>query len=322
MTTAFPARLLADIGATNARYAWQDTDGEAPKDVRIYPCKDHPTLQASMEAYLRDTGRPAPRWCAVGIANPVTGDQVKMTNHDWSFSISQLRAALGMERLVVINDFTALALALPALKPDELVQVGGGAPVADAAIGLIGPGTGLGVSGLIPSGTPGRYVPLQGEGGHVSLSPATAREAEVVLALYRRYGHASVERAVSGSGLVWLYEALLDLEGAPAGTTVPEAAEISRRALAQEDPRSIETLSLFFAFLGSAAGNLALTLGAVGGIYVGGGIVPRMLDTFRASSFRERFEAKGRFRPLLAGIPVYVITAATSPALLGASRAL
>lgn len=319
MTAAPYPRLLADVGGTNARFAWQDTEGAEPHGVRVYPAADHPTLQAAMVHFLADSNRPAPAWGAIGIANPVTGDQVQMTNHHWSFSISALRDAMGMQRLVVVNDFTALALALPLLDDSEKLQVGGGDPVPGTAIGLIGPGTGLGVSGLVRG--EGRWVPLDSEGGHVSLAPATAREWQVVAALHQRFGHASAERAVSGQGLVWLYEALCQIDGAPVPAGL-SGATVTGTAVDGSDPRSVETLSLFFAFLGATAGNLALTLGARGGVYIGGGIVPRLAAQLQASSFRERFEAKGRFAGMLAAMPVYVITSTQSPALRGASCAL
>lgn len=321
MNATRPARLLGDIGGTNARFAWQDGDDSEPRDVQTLPTAEHATLGDAMAHYLRGLGRGTPPWCAFGIANPITGDQVKMTNHHWSFSISALKAELGFERLIVVNDFTALALALPGLPAGDLRQVGGKAAEPNAPIGLIGPGTGLGVSGLIPTGEPGRWAPLQGEGGHVTLAATTAREYAVLSALRERFGHASAERAVSGSGLVWMHDAQCRVDGVavPEGIT---AAAISANALDGSDPRCVETLELFCGFLGSLAGDLALTLGARGGIYIGGGIVPRLGEMFARSTFRARMEAKGRFRGFIEPIPAFVIHASVSPALLGASRAL
>ena len=319
--SAAPApRLLADVGGTNARFAWQAGAGAPLQDQITLPTADYDTLEAAMRAYLGRIDRARPTQCAVAIANPVLGDQVSMTNHHWSFSISALRAALTFERLEVLNDFTALALALPGLRPDERRQVGGVAPVAGAAIGLLGPGTGLGVSGLIPDGR-GGWVPLQGEGGHVSLTPATPRERVVVEALARRHGHASAERAVSGMGLVDIHLALSEADGVALDAPW-SAARISEAALSGQDARCAEALAMMCAFLGSVAGNLALTLGAKGGVFIGGGIVPRLGAWFEGTPFRERFEAKGRFRAYLAEIPVWVITAAQSPALAGAAKAL
>lgn len=316
-----PARVLGDVGGTNARFAWQDVDGAPLRDIATIPTADHPTLAAALAHYLHGLERAAPPWCAIGIANPVTGDRVQMTNSHWSFSIEAVRRELGFERLVVINDFTALALAIPDLPADALRQLGGGAAVPGTAIGLIGPGTGLGVSGLLPGADADRWVALQGEGGHVTLAATNAREAAVLQLLRDRFGHASAERAISGNGLEALHEALCTLDGTAQATPLP-AAEISARALGSTDPQCVEALDLFCGFLGNVAGNLALTLGARGGIYLGGGIVPRLGDAFAGSRFRECFEDKGRFRGYLEAIPVYVIHAEVSPALLGASRAL
>ncbi len=314
-------RLLADIGGTNARFAWQEGAGTAPGDLQTLAVADHASLADAMSAYLKLIDRPAPPWCAIGVATPITGDAVSLTNSHWSFSIDAVRHELGFERFVVINDFTALALALPDLPAGDLRQLGGGEPVAGTPLGLIGPGTGLGVSGLVPSTEPGRWAALQGEGGHVTLAASNAREAAVLQVLHDRFGHASAERAVSGQGLEALHHAICSVDGLRMATPLT-AAEISERALAGTDPSCVEVLDLFCAFLGSVAGNLALTLGARGGVYIGGGIVPRLGSAFESSRFRECFEAKGRFSEYLAAIPVYVIHAKVSPALLGAARAL
>jgi len=313
-------RLLADVGGTNARFAWQAGPGAPIEQQITLPCAGYATLEDALRDYLARCERPLPREAAIAIANPVSGDRVQMTNHHWSFSISALQQALGLARLEVLNDFTALALALPALPPEDLRQLGGGAAQSDSAIALIGPGTGLGVSGLLPDGR-GGWVPLRGEGGHVTLAPDNAREQQVVAALASRYGHASAERAVSGQGLVDIHRALCEADGLspPEGWS---AAEVSQAALAGSDPRCVEALAMFCAFLGSVAGNLALTLGAQGGVYLGGGILPRLGAWFEHSPFRARFEAKGRFSAYLAEIPVFVIQARQSPALLGAARVL
>ena len=315
------ARLLGDVGGTNARFAWQASDGAPLRDIATLPTADHATLADAITAYLKSIVQPAPAWCAIGIANPITGDHVQMTNCQWAFSIAAMRQALGFERLVVINDFTALALALPDLKPTELRQLGGGEAVPGGPLALIGPGTGLGVSGLIPGDLPGRWLPLHGEGGHVTLAASSAREAAVLQVLRDEFGHASAERAVSGQGLEALYAALCTLDAVTPLTRLPAAA-VSQHALAGDDAQCVEAFDLFCAFLGNVAGNLALTLGAVGGVYIGGGIVPRLGDAFTRSRFRACFENKGRFRGYLEAIPVYVIHTDVSPALLGAARAL
>ena len=319
MTAAPFPRLLGDIGGTNARFAWQAEAGAPVADVAALPTDQHPTIAMAMRHYLAMHGHPAPRACAIGIATTVTGDRVRMTNHPWHFSIAALQAELGLERLVVINDFTALALGLPSLGAHELRRVGGGEPVAGAPVALLGPGTGLGVSGLLPTPT-GGWMPITGEGGHVSLAPIDAREQAVLQRFIERFGHASAERALSGPGLVNLYEAVCGVSGKAPQPLAP--ADVIAGARGGRDAACAEALDLFFGFLGSVAGNLALTLGARGGVYIGGGIVPRLLPELEPSSFRERFEAKGRFRDYLRAMPVWVIRSEVSPALAGAARAL
>ena len=313
-------RLLADVGGTNARFVWAEGPDAGFTHARTLPGAEHASLEAALRAYLRLEGLPVPQAAAIAIANPVGGDQVQMTNHHWSFSVSQLRQRLGLARLVVLNDFTALAMALPTLGADALRQVGAGAAVPGGPMAVLGPGTGLGVSGLLPGAAGCAPVPLSGEGGHTTLGPLDAREAQVLERLRERFGHASAERALSGPGLENLYAAVCETLGA-----TPEplaAAEVSRRAMDGGDPACAEALRHFCSLLGNAAGNLALTLGATGGVYIGGGIVPRLRGAFDASPFRASFEAKGRFRDYLAAIPTFVIDAPSSPSLKGAALAL
>ena len=310
-------RLVGDIGGTNARFATIVGPDRSLGTVRTLPCADFAGPREAIEHYLAITGMPRPHWCAFGIANPVEGDRVHMTNHEWAFSIRALREALGLERLEVVNDFTALAMALPVLRAADLMRVGGGDPLARRAIGLVGPGTGLGVSGLVPCGDD--YAAIEGEGGHVTLAASDAHEAALIAWFATRFDHVSAERVLSGPGLVALYEAHAAVAG-----QAPErlsSADISARALAGDAPLCVATANSFCAFLGTVAANLALELGARGGIYIGGGIVPRLGDFFARSPFRARFEHKGRFGAYLARIPTYVIQA-PNPALLGAARIL
>ena len=312
-------RLLADVGGTHARLAWQ-AGADAPiEHVQVLPVAAHASLRDAIRVYLAGIGR-QPREAAIAMANPVTGDLVRMTNHHWSFSQAALRDELGLTTLRVLNDFTALALALPHLGTGERRQVGGGAPAADAAIALLGAGTGLGVSGLLPDGQ-GGWVPIAGEGGHVTLAATTARERLVMDALTRRHGHASAERVASGTGLLDTCLILCEADGVDA-RAFDSAAAVSEAALSGAHPQASEALQMLCGVLGSVAGNLALTLGARGGVYIGGGVVPRLGAWFDASPFRQRFEAKGRFESYLREIPVWVITAEQSPALMGAAHAL
>jgi glucokinase len=309
--------LLADIGGTNARFALLK-DGVIG-DVRVLDGAEFSTLADAARAYLAQLKCAPPAAGAIAIAAPITGDEIRMTNHSWRFSVSALRKELSLERLIVLNDFTALAMALPYLPRNELTQLGGGAPKADTSIGLIGPGTGLGVSGLVPNIAAGKttWLPLQGEGGHATLAASTEREAAVLRVLRDRFTHISAERVISGPGLVNLYAGLCSLDRVTPSDLQP--SEVTDRALAGSNAQCVETLQMFCAFLGTIAGNLALTLGAFGGMYVGGGIVPRLGDYFTRSEFRQRFESKGRYREYLAPMPVYVIRSA-APAFYGLAR--
>jgi glucokinase len=253
---------------------------------------------------------------ALAIAAPLLGDQISMTNHNWRFSVSALRQQMHWRRLIVLNDFTALAMAIRYLPEQELMQVGGIKHVSEAPIALLGAGTGLGVSGLIYGGQ--HWLPLQGEGGHVSLAPGTERETAVLKQLWKHFDHVSAERVLSGPGLVNLYTAICELDGV--ATTLDDPAEITQQALNDSGKQCVETLQMFCALLGSVAGNLVLTLGATNAVYVGGGIVPRLGDYFAQSSFRSRFEGKGRYVEYLRAVPVYVINSA-QPAFVGLVQA-
>ena len=317
MSQAYP-RLLGDIGGTNARWAWQACAGAPLQDISVLPCNASASLHESASSYLAGRGGAQAHSAALGIATAVTGDEVRMTNNAWAFSITGFKQALGLERCLVINDFTALAMSLPALGSADLMPIGGGPAEPNCPIALIGPGTGLGVSGLTPD-SHGNWSALSGEGGHVTLAPADDFESALLTWLRQRLGHVSAERVLSGSGLVNLYQAVCAFNGNAALDLV--ASDVSDRALAQSDPACVQTVRVFSSFLGNVAGNLALTLGARGGLYVGGGIVPRLGKAFDTQLFRQRFEEKGRFQQYLSPIPIWLITAST-PALIGASRAL
>lgn len=315
MNPGFP-RLLGDVGGTNARWAWQRQAGEPLQHISVTPCNASASLFDSAVRYLKEHDLGEPRAASIGVATAITGDRIQFTNNDWSFSIADLKASLAVERCLVINDFTALALSLPALKSSDLQALGGAAPAADAPLALIGPGTGLGVSGLLPDGR-GSLIPVSGEGGHVTLAATDPLEVAVLEVLRKEFGHASAERVLSGPGLVNLYRALCAVRGEAARNYTP--SDITESAAS--DALCQAALTLFASFLGNVAGNLALTLGTRGGVYVGGGIVPRLGASFDTTLFRAKFEDKGRFADYLRPIPAWLITAST-PALIGASRAL
>lgn len=308
-------RLVGDVGGTNARFALV-IDGGAPQSELVLPCAEYSDLGAALAAYLAEV-KVQPLEAAIAVATAITGDTIRMTNNHWVFSTEEVRQRLGLQRLVMLNDFTALAMSLPHLQPDELRQVGRGTALAGAPLALLGPGTGLGVSGLIPDRR-GGWIPLAGEGGHVTCAAADAFELEILRVLQDSHAHISTERLVSGFGLPTLYRGVALVRGA--APEILDAAQIGERGTAGTCPVCRETMEVFCSLLGTAAGNLALTLGARGGVYIGGGIVPRLGAFFDQSRFRERFEAKGRFADYLAAIPTLVIEA-RYPALVGAAQA-
>ncbi|MBB3214873.1 glucokinase [Herbaspirillum sp. Sphag1AN] len=310
-------RLLADIGGTNARFALERAPGQIDT-IQTLRCADYAEFSLAVKAYLEGNQSPAVKHAAIAIANPVHGDQIKMTNHHWAFSIEQTRRLLGFDTLLVVNDFTALSMALPHLEQTHCVQIGGGAALEGSVIGLVGAGTGLGVGGLIPS--EGRWIALGSEGGHASFSPNNEREAAILHYCWRTFTHVSAERLISGPGLETIYNALCDIDQVvnPAPLS---AAQIVERALRSNDALCVEVIDCFCGMLGTLASNVAVTLGTLGGIYIGGGVVPHLGEYFARSAFRARFESKGRFSSYMEKIPTFVITA-PYPAFVGVAAIL
>ena len=297
-------RLIADIGVTHARFALE-TASRQLESVATLRISDFPDLHATVSAYLASIGSPPVHHAAMAVANPVDGDLVRMTNSPWKFSIEEARTKLNLRTLVVVNDFTALAMAVPGLQSDELRQVGGGIARERSVIGVIGAGSGLGVSGIIP--VDHGWVALGTEGGHTSFSPRNAREIAILEYAWREFDHVSFERLLSGRGIELMYRAIA--QHANKAVESLAAQEITQRALDQSDAIAVETLNTFCEILGTASSNLAVTLGARAGIYLGGAIVPRLGEFFDESPFRERFEDKGRFSDYLRDVPTYVINA-------------
>lgn len=310
--------LLADIGGTNARFGIV-RDGVL-RENRVLACADFASPADAAAAFLADIPpEKRPNQGAFALAGPVLGDEVTMINRGWTFSIEATRAALGLTRLLALNDFTAAALSAPRLGDGDKVKIGGGEAVDGAPVAVLGPGSGLGVSGLLPR-PGGGWVALSGEGGHATLAAADQQETEVLTILRRTYGHVSGERVLSGPGLAALYGALALLNDEKTDPT-KDAAAISCDALAGTDPIAVEAVEMFCSFLGTVAGNLALTLGAAGGVLVAGGIAPRLGARFAATPFRRRFEEKGRLQPYMEKIPTFLVIHPL-PAFLGLQTAL
>lgn len=310
--------LVADIGGTHVRFALILQAGQAPVCHQTLDCQNYPTLDAALRRYLDERPDTVPKAGAFAIAAPVTGDWISMTNHAWQFSRAQLQQQLGWEQLVVVNDFAALALALPTLQCDQDYRTFiPGQAQTDAPLALIGPGTGLGVAGLMPHQD--GWLPIAGEGGHMTLAATNRDEAELLDRVRGWHPHVSAERLLSGSGLPILYRAVAEQQGQVAEPL--SAQDIAQCGLDATCPVCHATLTHFCALLGSVAGNLVLTLGARGGLYIGGGILPKWGQFLEQSPFRERFIAKGRYTTYLETIPGYLITAA-HPTLQGASQVL
>lgn len=301
--------LLGDVGGTNTRLALC-RGGGVPQRSESFRNADHSGLEAVLRAYLAATGA-KPARLVLALACPVDGDELRLTNLGWAFSLRELGRGLGIAQVQAVNDFAALALSLPRLGAGDSVAVGGGEARPGAPIALLGPGTGLGVAGLVPCGED--WMALPGEGGHVSLAAGDAEQAALIERLRGIFGHVSAERVLSGPGLANLYRCVSGIEDSAA---VPAPEIITRRALIDSDPAALRTLDHFLALLGTVAGNLALTLGARGGVYLGGGILPGMVEAVQGSRFRERFEDKGRFRSYLQSVPTRIIVH-PQPALLG-----
>ncbi|HLF11446.1 MAG TPA: glucokinase [Gammaproteobacteria bacterium] len=308
--------LIADIGATNTRCALLDDNGQEFAPV-VFQNAESTGVAAVLNAYLgQRRASDRPKRAALAVAAPIVGDHVQMINIDWQFSRAELTEQLGLTRLLIVNDFAAIAWALPHLRPPDLRKLGGGTAAPQSTLATLGPGSGLGVSALVPAND--TWSVISGEGGHATLAGVTEEEAAVVELIRKRTGQCVLESALSGPGLVNLYVALAQLAGRGEPTVTPtDVTSLAR----QGEPLARKTRAMFFAMLGTVAGDLALTLGARGGVYIAGGIIPQLLDEFVKSSFRERFEARAGYEAYMQAIPTYVITAAL-PAFRGLRQLL
>ncbi len=323
--TSFSAQstygLIADIGGTNARFALVELVSQTSVvmlAVQKFRCADYPSLTAAVNAYIAPlaVAETQIKTATIAVAGALDGDWFEMTNNPWAFSIKAVERELALECLTVINDYTAIAWAISRFAEADYISVGGGQ--ADSGlhipVGIVGPGTGLGMGGYIQGQH--EFIALQAEGGHATFAPCNEVEIEILHILSKQYSRVSNERLLSGPGLVNIYQALAEIENLPAERR--DAAAISSAAIEHDDVLCVRALNQFCATLGSVAGDLALTLGARAGVYIAGGIVPRFVDFFQQSPFRKRFEAKGRFSAYNAAIPTRLITN-SQPGLLGAA---
>ncbi|MCB1443431.1 MAG: glucokinase [Methyloceanibacter sp.] len=308
--------LVADIGGTNARFAIANLETLSLSDIRTFPTAEHATLADAIRAYLKD----APETVAhagLAVAAPLREDTVKFTNAAWTFKQSTLAKEAGLEAAYVFNDFEAQAYALPVLSADELHSLHGGKAVENAPKVVLGPGTGLGVAGLVRS--PSGWVPVPGEGGHQTFPAENERELALLERMRVGLERLSVERVLSGPGLADLYRAIAASYGFSDAGLSP--AKVEQLAIGGEDEMAVEALNFFVQWLGRFAGDMALVFGARGGVYLGGGIAPKMLSRLEQDDFRQAFERKGRMSPYVEAIPIHVIVS-DYPGLKGAAAGL
>ncbi len=312
--------LVADIGGTNARFALVMSAGNGRKPelshLKIMPGADYASFSSALQAYISGLACEKPRAACIAIASPIDGDKIEMTHLPWSFSIKEIKAAFGFECFEVMNDFNAVALGVSVLSEEDIEMIKPGVEHGYEPKAIIGPGTGLGVSGLTYCSDSELWLPISGLGGHVNLPATTSYESELITAVMDNLGHVSAELMISGTGLGNLYTAVCQVEGKTPKDLSP--AVITEGALNETDENFIKTLECFCAFLGCVAGNLALTFGARGGVYIAGGIVPRFIGFLKESAFSDRFCHKGVMSDYVKNIPVSVITN-TQVGLIGAA---
>ena len=309
--------VVGDVGGTHARFALVDDEGH-PRHPMTYRARDFSSLTEALSKYLQETaGRKRPPRAVVAVAGPVLDGEIEFTNLDWQVSEGELLAYFEFEAVSLINDFAAQALACPGLQADDLRVLGPTLrPVRDCPVVVMGAGTGFGVAGLARSAR--GDIPIATEGGHASFAPGDELEAELWRRARARHGRTSIERLLCGAGLYDIYCDLAEMAGAP--VDLADEAAVMTAGLAGA-PAATAALDRFAAILGSVAGDLALSFGARGGVFISGGIAPRMADRLAASPFRTRFDAKGRMSDSVRAIPTHLVVH-PHPAIVGAAQAL
>lgn len=306
--------LVADIGGTNGRFGLVEFDAEknrtngkinytAERQITLR-CADYADMATMIKACCTEFNIDIPVHACLAIAGPIENGQASMTNLNWKFSIDGLRDQLGMTTLHVINDFASLAYAVPFLNENELITLyDSHKSNAEAPIVVMGPGTGFGMAALVPSENNWRIIPT--EGGHASFAPTNEKELDIKSFLLKEQNHVSVENILSGGGLVTLYRALAHSAGVEAKPFTP--ADVSTKGLSNEDALCREAVLTFCDVLGEVAGDKALSLGAKGGVVIGGGITPKLIDLLPESHFLERYKNKGPMAGYVSDISIRLI---------------
>ena len=308
--------IVADLGGTNGRFALVKKGSAKLCHIKKYTAKEFDTFRMMLNHYRKEVAHAKEaRSVAIAVACPADSDIIKFTNNHWSFSKSEIKREYDFEEFIVMNDFEAVARSLVLVDHDNVVKVGSGQIAENMPKGVIGPGTGLGMASLVF--TPeGKAIPVAGEGGHMSYSPQTDRQEVVWNYLKPTFEYISVERLVSGQGIENIYEALYHEKTGEVRRL--EAKEVTHLAFTENDSLALESMDMFFEILGTVAGDFAMSIGAKGGMYLAGGILPRFPEQLLASSMREHFNFKGRFVSYMREIPVYLIEL-KEPGLQGAA---
>lgn len=299
----FPV-LIGDIGGTNARFAILADPVSEPQDVGTVKTADFATIDEAIRAAILDRSAIRPRSAVLAVAGPVDGDEIELTNCDWVVRPRQMFSTLGLDEVLVLNDFEAQALGVVALGPEHMEKIGGGEPEPGAGRVVMGPGTGLGVAGLVHAR--GMWIPVPGEGGHVDIGPRSARDFEVFPHIERIEGRISAEQMLCGRGLVNLYRAVAAADRITPVFSTP--AEITAAALARSDATASEALDIFVTCLGRLAGDLALIFMSRGGVFLTGGIAQKVVPALKNGLFRAAFQDKAPHNALVRDMPAYVIT--------------
>ncbi|GLQ56598.1 glucokinase [Devosia nitrariae] len=309
--------LVADVGGTNIRFAITDIDELTIDHFALLASHDFSRFEDALNQYLRSIPR-CPDKIGIAVAGPVIGGSAQMTNLPWAVSIQGIRGLTGAAHISLINDFEALALALPHLTDYDLYRIAGGTPAETGTKAVLGPGTGLGVAALVHDSD--GWITVPGEGGHLAFAAHDQEEFDIVSAIKGDRDYVSAEHLISGPGLVALHQLLAARQGRPAAALTP--ADVVEAARDGNDPIAIEALDRFVTWLGRFAGDIALVYGARGGVYLGGGIAPNIIDLLNTDRFRTAFAGKGRLAAYLADTPVHVIKTGADAGLRGAAVAL
>jgi glucokinase len=302
-TLRFPI-LIGDIGGTNARFSiLADANAEAGEFISVKTA-DYETIDDAITDKLFGSGLPKPRSAILAVAGPIDGDEIDLTNCDWVVRPKKMIGELGFDAVLVLNDFEAQALAVASLTEKDREAIGPNSHADEATRVVLGPGTGLGVAGLVHARD--TWFPVPGEGGHVDIGPRSPRDHEIFPHLATIEGRVSAEEILSGRGLLNIYRAVCAADGVEPSLDSPP--EVTEEGLAGKDKQAAETLTLFVSYLGRLAGDLALIFMARGGVFLGGGISPRILSELKKPGFRDEFEDKAPHKELMRSIPTFVVT--------------